>query len=374
MIYWEDLKALTPRWALMNENPRLDISESDLSIHLYNGAKIFVMGMDEPARIEGPPLDGIILDEYGNMKSEVWSNHVRPALSTIGRPGWAWLIGVPEGRNHYWHLSRLARADRTGTWSYHHWTSESLLDPEEIAQAKIDLDELTYRQEYLGEFVVYAGMAFYDFDPDIHAEYSLDYQPGSPLIIALDFNVSPGVAAIMQEFPPDYIPGQPEFTGVIGEVWIPRHSNTPRVCKKIVADWGSVHDGLVQVYGDPAGGQRRTSAVAGNDWELVQQELGKAWEDIDIILESRDPGIRPRINAMNSRIKSASGDVRFRVDPDKAPQSCLDFEGTRILEGSAGEIDKKSDRDRTHITDAICYFAAKEYPVDGGGTTEVDTY
>ena len=45
-------------------------------------------------------LDVYKRQEYGNMKLEAWGANVRPALSD--RKGWCDLIGVPEGRNHYY--------------------------------------------------------------------------------------------------------------------------------------------------------------------------------------------------------------------------------------------------------------------------------
>ena len=36
--------------------------------------------------------------------------------------------------------------------------------PEEIEQAKDDLDERTFQQEYLASFVNYSGMIYYNFD------------------------------------------------------------------------------------------------------------------------------------------------------------------------------------------------------------------
>ena len=99
-IFWHDLKQLVPT-AWMAAPPR----ETDLEILLVNGTRLCVVGMDRPERIEGEPLHGIVLDEYANMREEAWTQNVSPALDTPGQPpGWAWFIGVPEGRNHYWEL------------------------------------------------------------------------------------------------------------------------------------------------------------------------------------------------------------------------------------------------------------------------------
>ena len=75
-IYWQDLKAMIPRY-LLAKSP----NETQLTIYLINGAQITVVGMDKPERMEGRPWNGGILDEYANMKAHAWPENVRPALS-----------------------------------------------------------------------------------------------------------------------------------------------------------------------------------------------------------------------------------------------------------------------------------------------------
>ena len=141
-IYWADLKKYSPL-SLVS-----DKSETELFMEYVNGSRIYVRGMDKPERIEGTPWDGGVLDEFANMKSKAWLENVRPALAD--RRGWCWLIGVPEGRNHYYDIYKDALADETGEWGVYSWISADILDPDEIAQIKLKYDELTYRQEYEG--------------------------------------------------------------------------------------------------------------------------------------------------------------------------------------------------------------------------------
>jgi hypothetical protein len=78
---------------------------------------------------------------------------------------------------------------------------------------------------------------------------------------------------------------------------------------------------------------------------------------------SSNPRERVRINAVNSKLKSADGTVRMMVDPVKCPSVVKDFEGVRLLEGGTGEIDKKSDPLLSHWLDAIGYYIEKEFPI-----------
>lgn len=356
-IYWNDLKLLVPDW-MKRGRP----SESELVIPLVNGSEIHVFGMDKPERIEGSPWDGGILDEYGNMKPEAWGANVRPALSD--RKGWCDLIGVPEGRNHYYEVALKAEADFKAqnvrsSWGYFHWPSSDILDAEEIAMAKEDLDELTFQQEYEGSFINFEGRAYYVFDSRFHCS-PLEYDPNRPIAFCFDFNVDPGVCAIVQE---QMLPSDEYGTGVIGEVHIERNSNTPAVCRKLIVDWGD-HNGRVVCYGDATGGSRGSAKVQGSDWDLIKATLNPHFgQRISYNVPSANPTEKSRVNAMNSRLMTASGNIRMIVDGQKAPHVVKDLDGVIFLKGGSGEIDKKATPRLTHISDALGYYVAKEFPI-----------
>lgn len=359
-IYWNDLKLLSPRRFLLG-NP----SESSLIIRYINGAEIHVLGMDKPERVEGIPWDGGGLDEYANMKKETWPLHVRPALSD--RKGWCDFLGVPEGRNHYYDLYKRAQADTKGDWSAFWWKSADILPEEEILAAMEDLDELSFQQEYEASFINFQGRAYYNFNEKLH--YSkLEYDPNGDLIFCFDFNVAPGCAAVLQEMPfIDRKYGVPiltkSITCCIGEVYIPRNSNTELVCSKLAHDWKK-HKGRVFCYGDATGGNRGSAKVRGSDWDLVEEFLRPVFGGrLFFNVPTHNPFERGRINSVNSRFLSKAKEVHFLVDPSKAPHVIKDFEGVSLVEGGAGEIDKKKDPDLTHLSDAIGYYISKEFPV-----------
>lgn len=365
-IFWDDLRRM------VLSDFVADISYSDLTISLVNGSTISVIGMDKPERIEGSPWDGGVLDEYANMKAHAWGAHVRPALSD--RRGWCDFTGVPEGRNHYYDLYQAARAEmiaaaaegRIPLWAAFTWHSSDILPADEVEAARADLDELTYQQEYEASFVNFQGRAYYKFSESTHCA-ALEYHPRGNLILCFDFNVDPGVAVICQE-------GEDE-TRVIGEVWIPQNSNTEAVCRKIAADWGH-HQGKVFVYGDATGGARGSAKVRGSDWDIIKSELGRTFDARRVFYKvpKSNPAERARINAVNTRLQSADGTVRLRVDPSKAPHVVRDLEGVRLLQGGSGELDKKHDAKLTHISDALGYYIQREFPTTERGKWRAGGY
>jgi hypothetical protein len=356
-IYWSDLKALVPKQV------RTGVMESELTIRLINGASISVVGMDKPDRIEGRPLDGIVLDEYGNMRPNVWSENVRPALSTPDRLGWAWLIGVPEGRNHYFELA--TNAPGQPEWDVFSWPSSDILPESEIEAARRELDQLTFQQEYEASFLDFAGRAYYAFDRRVHAAEELPYDGRRPIAMCFDFNVEPGIAVVCQEHEH---PVHGWVTCVIGEVWIPRNSNTPAVCRRLALDWGE-HEGEVHVYGDATGGARGTAKVHGSDWDLVKAELRPVFgERLRMRVPRSNPAERARVNAMNSRLRTADDAIHMLVDPVDCPHVVEDLEGVTLLEGGSGEIDKKRAPKLTHLTDALGYYVQRAHPPKTGAS------
>ena len=375
-IYWKDLKAMVPRSFTQK------IMETELTILMVNGVTLAVVGMDKPERIEGTPWDGGVLDEYGNMKAEAFVENVRPALAD--RSGFCWMIGVPEGRNHYYDRYVQALEDESGTWGAYTWWSEDILPASEIAQMQADMDEMTFRQEARAEFVNFVGQAYYPFTRETHCARLRDrYNPDAPLMFCFDFNVDPGVAAVLQELTlpvetplhPVVIDGRRLFgqevmveettgTAVIGEVHIPVNSNTPAVCDRLIQDWGD-HRGQIWIYGDATGGARGTAQTEGSDWDLVRKKMFGHFgpERVHYAVPESNPTERARINAVNSRLKTLDGDIHLMVDPTGAPNVVKDFEGVRLLEGGSGEIDKKRDPKLSHLTDGIGYYIAKRFPI-----------
>jgi hypothetical protein len=359
-IYWDDLKRLTPRW-FQSKPP----SESELIIYGINNSTIHVLGMDKPERIEGQPWDGGILDEYGNMKKETWPQHVRPALSD--RRGWCDLIGVPEGRNHYYDIAKEAQSNKSGEWDYFWWKSADILPPSEIEAAKQDLDELTYQQEYEGSFINFEGRTYYAYFDFTH-NARIAYDPNQPLIFTLDFNVAPGTAAVIQEkqvrdLQTNAVLIGETVTGIIGEVYIPRNSNTVLVCNRLIKDWGN-HQGRVICYGDPTGGNRGTAKLQGSDWDLVKQILGGHFGDrFSLDVARGNPSERDRVNSVNSRFRTVTGKIRMMIDPNKAPHVAKDFEGVQCVKGGSGEIDKKKNPELSHLSDGVGYYIHRKYPI-----------
>lgn len=120
--------------------------EGELRVDLPNGGRVRLYGADNYERMRGVYLDGIIVDEFGDIDPRAWSEVLRPALSD--REGWAVFIGTPKGRNHFWQLWNDAQ-NRPDWFTLRLRASETgIIPPNELADAKLSMSEDQYAQEY----------------------------------------------------------------------------------------------------------------------------------------------------------------------------------------------------------------------------------
>jgi len=71
-------------------------------IELISGRRIYIKGADNPDSLRGIGLSFVVLDEYADMKPDVWDLIIRPALADV--EGGALFIGTPKGKNHFYKL------------------------------------------------------------------------------------------------------------------------------------------------------------------------------------------------------------------------------------------------------------------------------
>ena len=128
------------------------VHENTAVITLVNDRKIYLKGSDRPDTMRGVGLAYVVIDEYADMKPQVFEQILRPALSDV--KGGALFIGTPKGRNHFYELYQMAQRGEDEDWSSFHFTSfdNPLLDPKEIEAAKKSMSSFSFRQEYLASF------------------------------------------------------------------------------------------------------------------------------------------------------------------------------------------------------------------------------
>lgn len=118
---------------------------SELRVDFW-GRRIQLYGSDNPDSLRGQYFDGVIIDEVGDQNPKIWTDIVRPALTD--RKGWCLFIGTPKGHNHFKELRD--RAEKEEGWGLLEFKASEtgVVDDVELKQAKNEMGEDKYRQEF----------------------------------------------------------------------------------------------------------------------------------------------------------------------------------------------------------------------------------
>ena len=331
-IQWDMLIQMIPDEYLVKTN------ETALTIKLINGSTIALKGAEKPNNLRGRALDFVVLDEFADMRPEAWYEVLRPSLSD--REGSALFIGTPKGRNHFYDLWAKGIDGADGWESFQYTTVQGgNVSRSEVEQAKADLDERTFAQEYLSEFVTYSGLIYYNFDRATSVVKAED--DGGVLHIAMDFNIDPMSCVVALRKGNSLI--------CIDEIVI-YGSNTDEMVKEIHQRYPNRQ---IIIYPDPAARQRKTSAGGRTDLSILNNSgfMTKA--------RSAHPAVRDRINSVNSRLKSGSGE-RHLFFTEKCKQAIKSLERQTYKEGTS---QPNKDDGYDHMNDALGYMVEYLFPI-----------
>lgn len=348
-IFWDDTKLL----AMVKTLPGVRVSESDLTILYPHGGSITVVGLDQPQRIEGTFWGGGVIDEVGDLKPEAWPENIRPALDTEdprfpGYNPWCWLIGVPEGLNHYYTLAEYARISNDPDWGLYHWKSADILSADKIAAAKRSMSQRQFRQEYEASFETAAGRIYEDYSQANHTQRTI--QPHDQLWWGHDFNFTPMSSFIgVREGDELYCLDEIVLDGAVAR----------QSAIEFVDKFKDHANRKVIIFGDPAGraGEKHGHASDYNEIESVLRDNG--W-DYERRVTPAAPAIRDRQNAVRAKIQTADGKVTLYVNPLTSPTL---HQGLATLQTKKGSSFIEETTREQHITTALGYCVELEWPV-----------
>lgn len=139
-VAWTYLKAYTERI------PGATAHEGELRVDMPGGRRVRLYGADNYKRISGIYLDGVVLDEYGDMDPRAWKEVIRARLSD--RLGWALFIGTPKGVNHFSDLWSAAQNDPEWFTLQLRASETGILPEYELVSARRDMTEEDYQAQY----------------------------------------------------------------------------------------------------------------------------------------------------------------------------------------------------------------------------------
>jgi phage terminase large subunit-like protein len=136
------------------------VNRTERTIEFANGGVFGIHSADNEDSVRGENFNLVILDEAARISETAWTSAIQPTLADLD--GDAILISTPRGRNWFWQEYQRGITDGVYQKS---WTAPSRANPnkriqEAAERAKGRVNELTYRQEWLGEFVDAEGLVF----------------------------------------------------------------------------------------------------------------------------------------------------------------------------------------------------------------------
>ena len=126
--------------------PMVRFHETELRCDLPNGARIQLLGSENPASLRGIYADGVVLDEMADMPESLFPEVIRPALSD--RKGYAIFIGTPRGHNAFYELFTAAEQQDDWYTAIHKASETGILDEEELDAARSMMSADQFEQEF----------------------------------------------------------------------------------------------------------------------------------------------------------------------------------------------------------------------------------
>ncbi len=189
MIAWKMLQNLLPPEIIIKKD------ETRLEMILIGNREIALKGADNPESLKGTGLEYAVLDEYAYIKQNVWEEVIRPMLTDT--KGGALFIGTPQGKNNLWRLWLKGQRHETGFSSYQFKTVDNpFIDPKEIEEAKTQVNERYFRQEYEASFEDYTGLIYPEFNHKSHVVEPFYIDKMFPRTGAIDPAISGTTAAL----------------------------------------------------------------------------------------------------------------------------------------------------------------------------------
>lgn len=354
---------LSCHWAKRSVAPTLYVDLGDVT------ACIRVRSTEHFNKLRGP--------EYGSW----WADEVRDAkrgavpvvlgrlrCKKVDRPRYLWTT-TPNGHDIIWERhaksGRLIerRESKVGAGEIHVWRganpdclmvqADTRANPF-LREGYADLlaqnyDPTLLAQERGGQFVVVGPRCYYAFEYARNVSPAATYSETDELFLALDFNVDPCVAVLIQE--------RDGKTLVVDELILDDNGSTPGVIALFKSRYPTRTARRATIYGDASGRRRDTRSLT-SDYEQWQQHV----PGIGVQVPLANGPICDRLNAVNARCLNHKGEVRLLVNP-KCVRTIADLEQVQPVQFGR-EPDKKRDPRLTHTSDALGYYVVARFPCE----------
>lgn len=141
------------------------VNRSKLRVEAVTGAVCEFKSADKPDNLRGEGVDLLVADEAAEIDQYAYENALRPTL-TDSADSRMIAISTPKGRGWFFEFYQRGRSEDWPDYeAFQGPTTENpFINQSDVADAKRELPERVFRQEYLAEFVDETGGVFEDLD------------------------------------------------------------------------------------------------------------------------------------------------------------------------------------------------------------------
>lgn len=314
-------------------------------LRFLGGCKVDFWSMEDPDSGRGRKYGRAICDECEKAPKfqQAWEQTIRPSLADY--QGDAYFSSTPKG-SHTYFTQLYNRAETLPDWMA--WTMPTIANPyilpEEIEQARKELPDLIFRQEFLGESISLTDKPFcFAFDVKKHVG-KVERNYNELIKLSFDFNVNPITCGAYQDYD-NKIRGLKSFE-------VP-HSNIYELCDRIKITYP---DAIFLVTGD-ATGQNTTALVrdALNFYHVILGELGISHTQL------RVPGVNPKIEENQVLVNAIFEHADIMFDKDECDRLIYDCLYVEMDSNKKIVKDRSTDKKYADHLDHFRYFCNTFY-------------
>lgn len=313
-------------------------SETEKRIELYGGGVIDFWSLEDPDSIRGRKYKRAVVDEAAVVRNlqYAWLKVIRPMLTDMIGDGW--FLSTPRGKNNYFY-DLSGNHEKYADWRFWQFptVSNPHIDPSEVEEARLQLDPLTFAQEYLASFVTENLDSWaYCYSKEKHVgktELNRSYE----VKLSFDFNRNPITCGVFQDYG-DKIMG-------IEQIKL-ENSNIYALCDYIRVKYAGC---LLVITGDATG--KASSALVKdniNYYTVIKQSLGLSNGQFKVA------SVNPSIEENRVLVNSILHHKTVILDEHNCKGLIFDLEHAQVLPD--GSLDKSDRKDPTKQLDALDCF------------------
>ena len=332
----------------------LSSKNADMAIYFNNRVlrPILIRSADHPDRLTAWQVGAAWCEEPSRWKRDKDNPRNDPLIQVMGR------VRDPKARFRQIICTYTNEGDDTQVYELFHdgkanralyraATQENPAMREWADGLKSELSPEAYEQYVEGKAASYhGGRAYSQFDDMTNVDAEIKPETVLPLQLSLDFNIRPGMHAVIGQQRPD------DVLLALDEIHAPRLDvrGTVRRFKSWVEEQGGFKWPELQVFGDSTG----SSGWAGTGqscYDILFDGLDEMQVPYINRVPTQNPAVTDRLNSFNSALKDARGDVHYLINP-RCERLLHDLR--KLRQDDQGGIDK-SEKSLSHASDAEGY-------------------